>query len=168
MKKVIGIAVLLLLVPQTALAVITFHELDQNTFTVSHAVKWTGGRGVAMDVVYEKAASLCIAAGYTHLVVLSQESNAGGEYESANATVNVKFFQETGESRIACHVKATEKYIKQAAKKLDNQGYTGPPPVDTSAEAETTESHCTVEQITAMSKAGMTDAQIKAACAEKN
>ena len=88
-------------------------------------------------MVYEKAASLCIAAGYTHLVVLSQESNAGGEYESANATVNVKFFQETGEGRIDCSVKATE-------------------------------SHCTVEQITAMSKAGMTDAQIKAACAEKN
>lgn len=168
MKKVFGVGAVMFLVPATAFAVLTFYMIDQNTFTVSHQVKGFGGRGVAMDVVYEKAASLCIAAGYTHLVVLSQESNSGGQNESANATVNVQFFQETGEGRIACQEKATERYIQQATKKLRQQDYTGPPAIDASGEAETAKNSCTVEQITAMSKAGMTNNQIKAACAEQD
>ncbi len=164
MKRV-GLAVVLLVaVPQIAAAVVTFQQLDGNTFTVSHAVKWIGSRGQAMDLVYEKAASLCIAAGYTHMRILDQESNASGNYQSANATLTVKFFVETGQDRVDCKPKASEKYIEQAKKKLGKKGYTGPMAVENDSDETEGNNHCTVEQITAMVKAGLSDEQINAAC----
>ncbi len=102
MKRVMLVVLVLLATPTFASATLTFQQLDGNTFSISHMVKWIGGRGQAMDLVYEKAASLCIAAGYTHMKVLDQESNANGFYQNANATVTVKFFLETGEERVAC------------------------------------------------------------------
>jgi hypothetical protein len=158
-------SILLIAIPQVALATITFHQLDGNTFTISHYVKWVGGRAKAMDSVYEKAASLCVAAGFTHLVIMEQESDKHGV---ANATVTVQFFQEDGEGRVACDVKASQEYVTEAAKKLDKQGYKGPPAAKASGDPIGIANYCTVEQITAMSKAGMTDSQIKAACAEKH
>ncbi len=117
-----------------------------------------------MDLVYEKAASLCVAAGYTHLRILDQESNASGSYQSANATLTVKFFLETGEGRVDCSGKATDEYIEQAKKKLAKKGYAGPVVVEDSAAERDEENHCTVEQISAMVRAGLTEEQIKAAC----
>lgn len=163
-RKVTWVLILLLAVPQFALATITFHQLDGNTFTISHYVKWVGGRGQAMDLVYEKAASLCIAAGFTHLVIVEQESDKHGV---ANATVTVQFFQEDGEGRVDCDVKASQEYITEAANKLDKQGYRGPTKVDVPDEAQVTDNTCTVEQITAMSRVGLTDNQIKAACSKE-
>lgn len=118
-----------------------------------------------MDVVHRKAASLCIAAGFTHLVIMQQESDKQGV---ANASVTVQFFQEDGEGRVACDVNASEDYIKEAAEKLKKQGYKGPPETKPMDDSQGIANYCTVEQITAMSKAGMTDSQIKAACAEKH
>jgi len=164
MRKVTWVSILLLFVPQVVFATITFHQLDGNTFTISHYVKWVGGRGQAMDLVYEKAASLCIAAGFTHLVIVEQESDKHGV---ANATVTVQFFQEDGEGRVACNVKASQDYITEAAKKLDKLGYKGPTTVEAPDESQANGNNCTVEQITAMVKAGLTDDQIRAACAEK-
>ena len=87
MKRV-GLAIALLLaLPQVASAVVTFQQLDGNTFTVSHKVKWIGSRGQAMDLVYEKAASLCIAAGYSHMKILDQESMAAA-YSSVAAAAS--------------------------------------------------------------------------------
>ncbi len=168
MKRAILVAVAMVAIPQFASATMTFEQLDDNTFTVSHRVKWFGGRGQAMDLVYEKAASLCVAAGYSHLKVMEQESNVPGEYQSANATVTVKFFLEGGEDRIACDGKATEEYVKQAKTKLEKRGYTGPVAEEPAAEEEEAANICTVEQIAAMVKAGLTEDQIKAACSKKD
>jgi len=164
MKRVGLALVLLLAFPQAASAVVTFQQLDGNTFTVSHKVKWIGSRGQAMDLVYEKAASLCIAAGYSHMKILDQESNGSGYYQAANATLTVKFFLKTGEGRVDCHPKASEEYVQQAKKKLQKIGYEGPVAV-TDDDGETAkENHCTVEQIAAMVKAGLMEEQIEAAC----
>jgi hypothetical protein len=160
-----GFAVFLLLAaPSIAGAVVTFQQLDGNTFTVSHKVKWIGSRGQAMDLVFEKTASLCIAAGYTHMRILDQETTSAGYGQSANATLTVKFFMETGEGRVECQTKATDEYIQQAKKKLKKKGYEGPIEVVDDEEDVETDNQCTVEQITAMVKAGLSDEQIKAAC----
>lgn len=168
MKRVLWIVAVVLVVPQLAFAVVTFQQLDGNTFTVSHKVKVIGSRGQAMDLVYEKTASLCIAAGYTHFEILDQESNASGYYQAANATLTVKFFLETGEGRVVCEGKASEEYIEQARKKLAKQGYKGPTATVDVESTEESENHCTVEQISAMVKAGLSESQIKAACIEKS
>jgi len=167
MRRVLLTSVLFLAIPQIASAVVTFQQLDGNTFTVSHKVKWIGSRGQAMDLVYEKAASLCIAAGYTHMRILDQETTSAGYYQSANATLTVKLFLETGEGRVDCHPKASDEYIQQAKKKLKKKGYEGPIEVLGDEEEAETENQCTVEQITAMVKAGLSDEQIKAACGSK-
>jgi hypothetical protein len=168
MRKLVPVLLILVLtVAQVASAVITFEQLDGNTFTVSHQVKWIGGRGQAMQVVYEKVASLCVAAGFTHYQIVDQASHAGGGYQAANATVTVKFFLEGAEDRVECGVRATEEYVKQAQAKLEKRGYEGPPAADVHEGSAAEENHCTVEQIAAMVKAGLTEAQIKAACAEE-
>jgi hypothetical protein len=149
-----------------ALATMTFQQLDENTFSVSHKVKWIGGRGQAMELVYEKAASLCIAAGYSYMELFGQESNASGYYQSANATLTVKFFHQEGRERIACRPKASDEYIKQAKNKLKKKGYEGPRAVDEPVETKSGDKECSVEQIAAMVKAGMTEDQIKAACGD--
>lgn len=166
MRRIAWAAILILIVPQVTLATITFHQLDESTFTISHKVKWIGGRATAMNNVYEKSSSLCIAAGYSHLVLVEQESSM--MWGGANATVTVQFFLEDGEGRVSCEANASEEYIVQAKKKLDKRGYKGVPPARTLDKSESSENHCTIEQITAMTKAGMTDNQIKAACFAQN
>jgi len=168
MKKTLWIALVLLAISSAASATMTFQQLDDNTFSVSHKVKWIGGRGQAMELVYDKAASLCVAAGYTHLELFGQESNAPGYYQSANATLTVKFFQNPGEDRIACDLKATGEYVKQAKNKLKKRGYEGPVIAEEPTESEKAENQCTIEQISAMARAGMTEDQIKAACGATN
>jgi hypothetical protein len=168
MKKILWFVLVILAISTAASATMTFEQLDANTFSVSHKVKWIGGRGQAMELVYEKAASLCIAAGYTHLELFGQESNASGYYQSANATLTVRFFQEAGKDRIACDQKATDEYVEQAKTKLKKRGYEGPVAVEEPADSQEPENECTIEQIAAMVKAGMTEAQIKAACGDTN
>ena len=166
-KVLLLLGILSLVVPREAMAVITFDQLDQDTFVVSHRVKIYGSRGKAMKVVYEKAASLCIAAGYTHLLLLNQESQAAQEHDTANASVQVQFFLADGEGRIECSKKASQEYIDQAAQKLSKRDYQPPDPsvagAGTGDEAQQSGT-CTVEQITAMVKAGLSEEQIKAAC----
>lgn len=156
----------LMVAPQLALAVITFDQLDDDTFIVSHKIKLYGSRGKAMKLVYEKAASLCVAAGYTYLAILDQESDAGGgQNDSANASARVRFHFEDGEGRIDCTVKASEKYISQAAVKLDKRGYKQPDLVaSTTTETSTDTGSCTIEQIATMVQAGLAREQIEAAC----
>ncbi len=166
-KVVILICIAVLVTSQPAMAVITFTQLDDDLFIVSHLVKGLfGSRGKAMKLVYEKAASLCIAAGYTHLKIMDQESQSGaGEYDSANASARVRFFFEDSEERIDCAKKASEKYIEQADAKLKKEGYQRPDPEAIIAAAEAAETEtCTVEQIAAMVKAGLSTEQVKSAC----
>lgn len=165
-RLVLVALVLAILAPSSAIAVITFTQLDSDTFTVSHRIKGFGSRGKAMDLVYEKAASLCIAAGFTHMEILGQESVAAGGGQQANASVRVQFFFEDGEDRVLCEVSASPTYTEDARKKLKKKGYV--PPEKPAAEASEEEfgSRCTVEQITAMVRAGLKDDQIRAACGD--
>lgn len=169
MKRILILVGIALAVPQAALAVLTFEQLDANTFSVSHQVKGFGGRGQAMELVYEKAASLCVAAGYKYMEVIGQESHAGGAWQSPNATVTIKFFSEGGGERIGCELKASDEYVIQATKKLASRGYSGPVEAETPTEVTVRNdgevNHCTVAQITAMVNAGLSENQIKAACA---
>jgi len=167
MRAVTILTVGLLLVPQAALAVITFTQLDSNLFVVSHRIKVIGSRGRAMKLVYEKAASLCIAAGYTHFKIVDQESNAGQQYESANASIRVRLFLADDEERIECENSASSTYVEQAGEKLSRMGYQPPDPdalAQESAESEGDTGDCTVAQITAMVKAELSEEQIQAAC----
>ena len=99
-KLFVGICLLALAAPQASHAVITFIQLAETVFVVSHRVKFIGSRGKAMKLVYTKAASLCVAAGYSHLKILEQESQASQQHESANASIRVKLFMAGGEDRL--------------------------------------------------------------------
>jgi hypothetical protein len=124
-KTLILIGIATLIAPQLAMAVITFDQLDDDIFVVSHRVKvkfWTS-RGQAVRKVYEKAASLCLAAGFTHFEILQQESEANQWQDDANASVRVRFFFEGVGGRIECKKTASGKYIDQATVKLEKKGY---------------------------------------------
>lgn len=158
-------------------AIITFTQLDQSTFTVSHRVKGIGSRGKATKLVYTKAASLCVAAGYSYYRVLGQESEASQQYQAANASVTVGFFFEDGPLRISCQDGSDPEYVQEAREKLQRQGYEAPEPTQvTNENAGTTAEDasepsgscpqgCTIEQIAAMARAGLPDEKILAACA---
>jgi hypothetical protein len=161
-------------VPAASHAVITFTQLADDIFVVSHRVKFIGSRAQAMKLVYEKAASLCVAAGYTHLEILEQESEAVQEDDSANASVRIKLFQADGADRIDCEKNASQQYIGDAATKLAKMGYRPPATEGGGAEGPsmveaggTPTGVCTIEQIVAMVKAGLELEQIKAACPPK-
>ena len=118
-----------------------------------------------MKLVYEKTASLCIAAGFSHYKLLEQESAAGQQYETANASVQVQFYLEDGEDRVECERNASAEYVEQAHEKLARSGYVKPAPLESRPAAEVAPSEaCTLEQITAMVRAGLSDEQVKAAC----
>ncbi len=175
MRASLALLAVLLLTPQAALAVISFTQLDDDVFSVSHRVKIIGSRGKATRLVYTKAASLCIAAGYSHYKVLNQESEASQHDDSANASVRVKYFQQDGDDRIGCDKSADPNYVAEASAKLRQRGYTPPPPMAPpvaaaapgsapAAEPGTPAGSCTLEQIAAMARAGLTDQKIRAAC----
>lgn len=168
MKVLIVFVIAALVLPQAALAVITFTQLDDDIFVVSHRVKFIGSRGQAQKLVYTKAASLCVAAGYSQFKILDQESNASQQHESANASARVQFFQVDAEGRIDCERNSDPEYVEQARAKLAKKGYEPPPEpeIDEAANGDEGggERSCTVEQISAMVKAGFSDEQIKAAC----
>ncbi len=173
MRTAIVAVIALLLLPQAALAVITFTQLDDDVFIVSHRVKVIGLRGKAQKLVYTKTASLCIAAGFSHMKVLHQESETGQADDSANASIRAQFYFEDGDERVGCERNAEQEYISQARDKLAKKGYQPPDPEAVRAEAAQSasvstqlgDSSCTLEQIAAMARSGLSDEQIRAACA---
>ncbi len=173
MKRVVAVLAALLFVPQIAFGVITFTQLDDDIFVVSHRVKVLGLRGKAMKLVYTKTASLCVAAGFTHMKILEQESETGQADDAANASIRAQFFFEDGEERVGCERNADPDYVYQANQKLAKQGYE--PPAREAATDGMSEpagsrgtalegSSCSLEQIAAMARAGLTDEQIRGAC----
>lgn len=179
MRRVIGSGILagafFVLSAPPVHAVITFHQLDQNTFTVSHRVKGFGSRGKAMELAYTKGASLCVAAGFTHYRVVDQESQASQQYQAANATLTLRFFAEGGADRIACEPGSDPEYIEEARAKLQKMSYAPPEPSspgeangagdgETSGSAGSCPHGCSIEQIAAMARAGLPDEKIRAAC----
>lgn len=163
---------LLLTASQPLHAIITFTQLTQDTFIVSHRVKFIGSRGQAMKLVYTKAASLCTAAGYAYMNVLGEDSQASQQYENANASLRVQFFMKDGEGRIDCSKNASDDYVEEATEKLAHQGYERPSAADSGPAASTpamasdpgSSAGCNVDQIIAMAKSGLSAEQIKAAC----
>lgn len=164
-----------LFVPQSAQAVITFTQLDDDVFVVSHRVKAGFGlRGKAMKLVYTKTASLCVAAGYSHMKILDQESETGQVDDAANASIRAQFFPADGGDRVGCERNSDPEYIQQASAKLAKQGYRSPElevaaktaEAASSSGAKPEGSSCDIEQIAAMARAGLSDEQIKAACAQ--
>lgn len=177
MKLLLPLALTLVLVPGPALATITFTQIDDDVYLVSHRVKGLGSRAKATRMVYLKAASLCKAAGYSHLRVLGQESEAVQQDDRANATLRVRFFLAEADERIDCEVNADPGYVREAGEKLRKRGYTRPnrpSPVESAAEGQnvtaggsgTGTGSCTIEQITAMARTGLSDERIRAACRE--
>jgi hypothetical protein len=166
MRVLVILVAAALVLPQIALAVITFTQLDEDTFVISHRVKIIGSRGKAQKLVYVKASSLCEAAGYAYFKIQDQESGAAQHYESANASIRVQLFQSDAEDRIGCERNADPKYVQQARAKLAKIGYQPPSetPAPQPAEDQGATKTCTIEQISAMVKAGFSDEQIKAAC----
>jgi len=179
--KLTAILGLLLAVSQPLHAIITFTQLTDDTFIVSHRVKFIGSRGQAMKLVYTKAASLCQAAGYTYMNVVGEDSQATQQYDNANASLRVQFFTQDGEGRIDCARNSSADYVAEAREKLANRGYR--PPTVESAESDASglaadapdsssvetangdqDGSCTVDQIVAMAKSGLTAEQIRAAC----
>lgn len=136
MRRTLILAVsIVIAVPSLLMAVITFNQLDDDIFTVSHTVKGLGRRAKAMNMLYEKVSSLCVAAGFDYYTILDQESQAPGYYEQANASARVQFFLDDGEGRIGCERNAQPEYVDQARKKLAKQGYK-PPARDVSEGSE--------------------------------
>jgi hypothetical protein len=172
MNKTVFVAICLLALaaPQVSHAVITFTQLADNIFVVSHRVKFIGSRSQAMKLVYTKAASLCIAAGYSYMEIVDQDSEAAQEDDSANASVRVKYYMGPGEDRLNCDKNADHEYIGQAGAKLLAQGYRPPDPEEMAAAVEsdgTSTGKCSIEQIVAMVHAGLEIDQIKAACPQE-
>jgi hypothetical protein len=151
---------------QAAEAVISFTQLEENVFVVKHRVKVIGLRSKAIRLVHQKSASVCMAAGYTHMEILEQESDSGESDDSVNASMKVAFYLEDGDERVGCEQDSTSDYIKQARTKLTKIGYRPPGRAEpvASGEGDPETGSCTIEQIAAMARAGLTDEQIKAAC----
>jgi len=166
------LCLLALAAPEAGRAVITFSQLSEDVFVVSHRVKFVGSRGQAMRLAYTKSASLCVAAGFRYFRILQQESQAGSEYETANSSIRVKFSMSAGEENLECEKNADPEYIAEAQAKLVKMGYRPPDPErhpESGPEAAegpggTPTGDCTIEQIVSMAKAGLEIDQIKAAC----
>jgi len=173
LRFAIAVLLALLLTPQAALAVITYTQLDDDVFVVSHRVKILGLRGKAMKLVYTKTASLCVAAGFSHMKVLEQESETGQLDDSANASIRAQFYFEDADERVGCERNSETEYIQQAKQKLAKEGYRPPDREAVLAKARAAtdssgtaieDASCSLEQVAAMARAGLTDEQIRAAC----
>ena len=138
-RVLVCLSLILLFAPSVASAVITFTQLDDDVFIVSHRVKILGSRGKANKMVYTKAASLCVAAGFSHYKILDQESDAAQQYQAANASARVHFYLQDAEDRIGCERNADPKYVEQARKKLEKMNYEPPAPPEEAKEADEAE-----------------------------
>ncbi len=157
------------------MAVITFTQLDDDIFVVSHRVKGIGLRGKAMKLVYTKTASLCIAAGFTHFKILGQESETGQQDDAANASIRAQFYFSDADGRVGCERNSDPSYVEQAREKLARKGYRPPQRSAESSSAAVpagsagkpvAEAACTIQQVAAMARSGLTDEQILAACTQ--
>ncbi len=117
-----------LLVSTAAVADIKFTRLSENRFIVSHRKQQSmlGAEAKAMKTLYSEVASICIAAGYSHFELVTQdvqERSRGGPWgggRGASGTVDVKMRNEAGEDHIECAPLADPKKVGVAKKKLAN------------------------------------------------
>jgi hypothetical protein len=113
-------------------AALKFTKLTSNQFIIHHQKGMSFGTGEAKTTktAYTKAASMCIAAGFTHFEV--QDLNvsgavSGGAYgggKTASADVRVKFYRDPEpavvdeKSLLECQSMADPEYIELAKTKL--------------------------------------------------
>ncbi|MEZ5333663.1 MAG: hypothetical protein R2991_16885 [Thermoanaerobaculia bacterium] len=170
MRKTVLVLSLLAAAASSASAVLHFDRLEEDLFAVRHKVLFMGSEEKAVKLVHEKAASICVAAGYTHYAVLELESTPLEDDESATAEATVRFFHEAGDERTACEEEADPEYVAEARRELGMPAAEAAPvpAVDgapaAAAEPEVRAGSCTVAQIAAMVRAGFSDEQIEAAC----
>ena len=115
---VCSIAMLLSTSAATA-ATLRFQRLGEDRFVVSHNVK-LGGANKAVKMAYKKAASLCVAAGFSYFEVLGQEVGRPSQYQFAGGTLQVRFKHERTEGglELDCKENAEPRYVELAKKKL--------------------------------------------------
>lgn len=135
MKKFIIIACLALVLPLTLASVsfadVKFTRLSEDQFIVHHRKLTTlGAEAKAVKTAYKEAASICVAASYTHFEI--KEQNVGermhgttfGGGRGASADIRVKFYQDPDEEAIdekdliECKPLSDPKKVKRAKEKL--------------------------------------------------
>jgi hypothetical protein len=130
-SRVLVLAILCFAVALTAVADVKFTRLSEDQFIVHHRkLTLLGAEAKATRTAYAEAASICIAAGFTHLEIKEQnigERQHGGAWgggRGASADVRVKFFADPDEEKveeldlIACEPLADPKKVERAREKL--------------------------------------------------
>ena len=119
MLRGLSFVLLVFLSAAPSAAGLRFHMLGEHRFALTHTVKSFGGAAAAQKVLYQKAASICIAAEYEHLEVLQQQIDRGGGFLAGpGGTMEVRLFKEPTDTSISCAENATEFYIKKARRML--------------------------------------------------
>lgn len=132
MRRNLLAIVIALSLPATAiLADVKFTQLSDDQFIVHHRKHTTlGAEAKAMKTAVAEAASICVAAGFTHMELKDQ--NVGerdhtgfwGGGRGASADLRVKFFTEPDEDKIdekdlfECKPLADDKKVAVAKRKL--------------------------------------------------
>lgn len=126
---------LLALVASLALADVKYTRLSKDQFIIHHRKQTTlGAEAKAVKTTYTEAASVCIAAGFSHLEI--KETNIGerehgtalGGGRGASADVRVEFYLDPGEDQIeeldllACEPLADPQKVEKAKEKLAREG----------------------------------------------
>lgn len=104
-------------VSSASAATLRFQRSAEDRFVVSHNVK-LGGANKAVKMVYKKAASLCVAAGFSYFEVLGQEVGRPSQYQFAGGTLQVRFKHEQTEEGLDCQENSEPRYVELAKKKL--------------------------------------------------
>ena len=118
-------------IPTPAHADVKFTKLSDTQYVVHHRKNsYLGAEAKAMKTAYKEAASICVAAGYTHLEIKEQnvgERHYGGFWgggRGASADVRIKLYMEPDEEAveekdlIECQPLSDPKKVKVAKKKL--------------------------------------------------
>jgi hypothetical protein len=123
MRDVIVAGLLLALTAVPAMATTRLQKLSENRYVITHK-KQTGfaGRGKAIRVGNQKAASLCVILGYKWFEVRDTQAQGRGFARTAAATMEVKFYKEEEEEEEDlnnCEMLATEEQKVKMKKALE-------------------------------------------------
>lgn len=131
LRRILFITIMATLMSAPSWADIKFTKLSENQFIVHHRkLTVLGAEAKAMKTAVEEAASLCIAANYSHMEIKDQNvgerihGDAFGGGRGASADLRIKLYdtpdEETIEEKdlLECEPLADPKKIKIAKKKL--------------------------------------------------
>ncbi len=132
---VFGVAALLSTSVASGATLFQFQRLTEDRFVVSH-MTGVGGTKKASKFAHQKAASICVAAGFTFMDVLGQRAGAGkmegvgvggisvGIRTNATSTLLVRFKHENeneGEEVLDCKENSVPRYVAKARKGLERR-----------------------------------------------